>query len=78
MYKYLHENNCTDGALARGIQEVNNSYSRDYLFVKIGFSLSILSIVCTVLVFLINFNKTRQWLKIKLCPEKEKIIDKEE
>jgi hypothetical protein len=52
MYEYLRDNECTDGALSRGVEIIANSYSSDQLTITIGYWFAITGCVASVLIYM--------------------------
>ncbi len=62
MFQYLRDNHCTDGALARGIFMVSESFSKDNTLATIGFAFAIAGLACTLLIYLCVYRRTRECL----------------
>ncbi len=54
MLTYLHENDCTDGALGRGIEMVADSYTKDSTQVTFAYIVVISSCISTIVVYLLT------------------------
>ena len=57
MYEYLRDNQCTDGALARGIDQVANNFARDSRVTSVGLFFALASAASTIFIYICT-NKT--------------------
>ena len=71
MYLYLRDNLCTDGALARGIFMITESFSKDKALATIGFAFAIASFTSKLLIYLFAYRKTRENL-YNVCKRKSR------
>jgi high-affinity nickel permease len=62
MYEYLRDNQCTDGALARGIEEILNSIAKDRKVVSVGFAFVLASAASTILIYIFTNIRIRNYL----------------
>ena len=62
MYEYLRDNECTDGALARGIEEILNSIAKDRRVVSVGCAFVVASAASTILIYIITNIRIRNKL----------------
>ena len=51
MYEYLRDNQCTDGALARGIEQILNSFAKDKRVASVGLAFALASAAFTFFIY---------------------------
>ena len=51
MYEYLRDNQCTDGALARGIEQILNSFAKDKRVTSVGLAFALASAAASFFIF---------------------------
>ena len=71
MYEYLRDNECTDGALGRGIEMIANSYSSDQSTITIGYWFAIGGCAASVLTYLAANTYTSGYLANLLGARKQ-------
>ena len=71
MYQYLRDSFCTDGALARGIFMVSESFSKEKTLATIGFAFAIAGFTSTMLIYLCVYKRTRESL-FNVCKPKSR------
>lgn len=62
MYEYLRDNQCTDGALARAIEMIANSYANDMKVISVGLAFALGSFAASLLLFVCSSNGIRTCL----------------
>ena len=73
MYHYLNDNQCADGALARGVFKVVESYSKDSKLIYAGFGLVIAGCAANILIYLFTYKST---MRILCCSKDRDFIKK--
>lgn len=62
MYEYLRDNSCTDGALARGIEQILNSYAKDKKVTSVGLAFVLASAASSFFIYVCTSKALRSCL----------------
>jgi len=62
MYEYLRDNKCTDGALARAIEEIASNYAHDAKVTSVGLAFAVASCMASLLLYVCTSIFIRDWL----------------